>query len=165
MKEEYTVRLATKVDLPSIYEIENRSFKDPYPPFFIEILLNLNPKTFLVAEREKQIVGYLITTYDRNTGHIVSIAIISEERRKNVGRTLMEKGSDILRELGVETIRLEVRKSNREAQKFYEAQGFEYNHEIRGYYGDDDALVYYKGSKTPNKENEEDTSSTHTISF
>lgn len=139
-----TVRLATKVDLPAIFEIEQRSFKDPYPPFFIEMLLNLNPKTFLVAEKEKQIIGYLITTKDRSTGHIISIAVIPEERRKNIGRSLMEKGLEILRKLGVETIRLEVRKSNREAQKFYEAQGFEYNHEIKGYYGDEDALVYYK---------------------
>jgi len=143
-KEEFTVRLAAEEDLPTIYEIERRSFKDPYPPFFIEMLLKLNCETSLVAENEKRVVGYLIATKDRSTGHIVSIAVLPEERRKTVGRTLLEKALEVLRRLEVETVRLEVRRSNREAQKFYEAQGFEYNHEIVGYYGDEDALVYYK---------------------
>ena len=143
-KEDFTIRLATKEDLPTVYEIERRSFKDPYPPFFIEMLLNLNPRTFLVAEKEKRVIGYLVATKDRSTGHIVSIAVLPEERRRTVGQTLLERGLEILRKLEVETIRLEVRRSNREAQRFYEAQGFEYNHEIAGYYGDEDAFVYYK---------------------
>ena len=143
-KEEFAVRLAAKEDLPIVYEIEKRSFKDPYPPFFIEMLLNLNPKTFLVGEKEKRVIGYVVATRDRSTGHIVSIAVSSEERRKMVGRRLLERALEILRKVEVETVRLEVRKSNRDAQRFYEALGFEYNHEIAAYYGDEDALVYYK---------------------
>jgi len=141
---ELTIRLATKGDLPTIYEIEKHSFKDPYPPFFIGMLLTLNSKTSLVAEKEKRVIGYIIATKERSTGHIVSIAVIPEERGKTVGSALLEGALKALLKLGVETVRLEVRKSNREAQKFYEAQGFEYNHEVRGYYGDEDALVYYK---------------------
>jgi len=144
LKKELTIRLATKEDLPTVYEIERLSFKDSYPPFFIEMLLSLNPRTSLVAEKEKRVIGYLVATKDRSTGHIVSIAVAPEERGKTVGRTLLKRILEILRKLDVETVRLEVRRSNREAQRFYEAQGFEYNHEITGYYGDEDALVYYK---------------------
>jgi ribosomal-protein-alanine N-acetyltransferase len=144
LKKEFTIRLASEEDLPTIYEIERRSFKDPYPPFFIEMLLKLNRETSLVAEKERRIVGYLIATKDRSTGHIISIAVLPEERGKTVGRTLLERALEILRRLGVETVRLEVRRSNREAQRFYEVQGFEYHHEIVGYYGDEDAFVYYK---------------------
>jgi len=141
---EFIVRLATKEDLPTIYEIERRSFKDPYPPFFIEMLLKLNPRTFLVADKGQRVVGYLIATKDRNTGHIVSLAVVPEERGKSIGRALLKRELEVLRNLEVETVRLEVRRSNREAQRFYEAQGFQYNHDIIGYYGDEDALVYYK---------------------
>jgi ribosomal-protein-alanine N-acetyltransferase len=144
LKATFTIRPANKTDLQNIYEIEKRSFKDPYPPSFIDMLLTLNPKTFFVAERERQVVGYLIMTKEKTTGHIVSIAVLPDERRRRVGRFLMESGLGTLRKLEVEMVRLEVRKSNRDAQRFYEAQGFEYNHEIRGYYGDEDALVYYK---------------------
>lgn len=144
MKTSLNVRKAEKQDLLAIYEIERLSFKDPYPPFFIEMLRNLNPSTFFVAETEKEIVGYLITTKDKCTGHIVSLAVLPQQRRTGIGSALMKTGLEILQRLEVETVRLEVRESNREAQQFYETHGFEYNHRIVGYYGDEDALVYYK---------------------
>ena len=144
MKTSLNIRRAEKKDLPEIYEIERLSFKDPYPPFFIEMLLNLNPSTFFVAENDKQIVGYLITTKDRCTGHIVSLAVLPQQRRTGIGSALMKTGLENLRILEVETVRLEVRESNRDAQRFYEAHSFEYNHRIVGYYNDEDALVYYR---------------------
>jgi len=143
-EDEQIVRLASKDDLAVVYEIERRSFKDPYPPFFIEMLLTLNPDTFLVAQKEGRIAGYVVATKDRSTGHIVSIAVAPEERQKRVGRSLMENVLEVLQRLEVETIRLEVRQSNLTAQRFYESQGFVYNHKVSGYYGDEDAFVYYK---------------------
>jgi len=143
LKTSLNLRKAEKQDLPAIYEIERLSFKDPYPPFFIEMLLKLNTSTFFVAETEKEIVGYLITTKDKCTGHIVSLAVLPQQRRTGIGSALMKTGLETLQRLDVETVRLEVRESNREAQQFYEAQGFEYNHRIVGYYRDEDALVYY----------------------
>jgi ribosomal-protein-alanine N-acetyltransferase len=143
-EDELIVRRASKGDLGVVYEIERRSFKDPYPAFFIEMLLTLNPDTFLVAQKEERIVGYVVATKDRSTGHIVSIAVAPEEREKQVGRSLMENILEVLQKVEVETIRLEVRRSNLAAQKFYESQGFVYNHEVSGYYGNEDAFVYYK---------------------
>jgi ribosomal-protein-alanine N-acetyltransferase len=144
LKTSLSVRRAEKQDLPAVCEVERLSFKDPYPPFFIEMLLKLNPSTFFVAENEKQIVGYLITTKDRCTGHVVSLAVLPQQRRNGIGSALMKTGLETFRRLEVETVRLEVRESNREAQQFYETHGFEYNHRIVGYYGDEDALVYYR---------------------
>jgi ribosomal-protein-alanine N-acetyltransferase len=144
LKTSLNVRKAEKQDLLAVYEIERLSFKDPYPPFFIDMLLNLNPSTFFVAETEKEIVGYLITTKDKCTGHVVSLAVLPQQRRTGIGNALMKTGLEILQRLEVETVRLEVRESNREAQQFYETLGFEYNHRIVGYYGDENALVYYK---------------------
>jgi len=144
LKAKFNIRKAEKQDLLAVYEIERLSFKDPYPPFFIEMLLKLNPSTFFVAETEKETVGYLITTKDRCTGHIVSLAILPQRRRTGIGSALMKTGLEILQKLDVETVRLEVRESNREAQQFYETLGFEYNHRIVGYYEDEAALVYYR---------------------
>lgn len=143
-EDELIVRRASRGDLGIVYEIERQSFKDPYPAFFIEMLMTLNPDTFLVAQKEGGVVGYVVATKDRSTGHIVSIAVAPEEREKQVGRSLMENILVVLQKLEVETIRLEVRRNNLVAQRFYESQGFMYNHEVSGYYGNEDAFVYYK---------------------
>jgi ribosomal-protein-alanine N-acetyltransferase len=142
--EGFRIRKASERDLQAIYEIEKRSFKDPYPLFFIEFLLKTNPNTFLVAENNSCVIGYVIATNKEKIGSIVSIAIAPEERRKHVGQTLMEKVIDALKDMRVTTVRLEVRKSNVAAQRFYKALGFSYSHEIPRYYGDENALVYYR---------------------
>ncbi len=138
------VRKASREDLHAVYDIEKRSFKDPYPPFFIDLMLRQNPETFLVAEEGGEVLGYVIASMDRSAGNIVSIAVSPTERGRGVGRKLMLDALQILRKSGVETVRLEVRKSNSGAKRFYERLGFTYSHEVPGYYGDEDALVYYK---------------------
>jgi ribosomal-protein-alanine N-acetyltransferase len=142
--EDIRIRKASTEDLPAVYAIEKESFKDPYPPFFIDLLLRLNPETFLIAEEEGKILGYVVASQDRNAGNIVSIAVTPKERGRNIGRRLMEEVLHLLKDSRAETVRLEVRKSNTGAQRFYELLGFEYSHEAFGYYGDEDAKVYYK---------------------
>jgi ribosomal-protein-alanine N-acetyltransferase len=137
------IRRATERDFEVIYEIERLCFKDPYPHSFLQTLHNLNPKTFIVAERAGTPVGYVIATEDRGHGHIVAIAVHPSERRKGIGKHLIVESLQSLRSLGVTTVRLEVRQSNVEAQKFYEEHGFIYSHTIERYYDDEDAKIYY----------------------
>ena len=139
-----TIRKASKEDLPAVYTIEKESFKDPYPPFLIDLLLRLNSETFLIAQEAEETLGYVVASQNRNEGNIVSIAVSPKERGRNIGQRLMTEVLNILQKSGVETVRLEVRKSNTSAQRFYEVLGFKYNHEAIGYYGDEDAKVYYK---------------------
>lgn len=144
MMEEMEIRTVTKGDLAAIQEIEQASFKDPYPKAFMDFLYHMNKNTFLVAEKKGKITGYIIASDEGGMGHIIAIAIQQSERRKHVGLKLMEKVIEIFKELKITMIRLEVRKSNIDAQKFYDTLGFNYSYTIDGYYGDEDGLVYYK---------------------
>ncbi len=150
MKEnrDVTIRKASKEDLPAVYLIEKNSFKDPYPPFLIDLLYRLNSETFLLAKRSGETLGYVIASQNRNEGNIVSIAVSLKERGRNIGRTLMIEVLNRLRKSGAETVRLEVRKSNTVAQSFYESLGFKYSHDAIDYYSDEDAKVYYKTLST-----------------
>lgn len=138
-----TVRPVRVRDLPEIYEIEERSFKEPYPPSFISALAYRNPETFLVAERGGRVVGYIVATLERGrVGHIVSIAVTPEQRRRGIGSMLMLKTLEVLRRSGAKAIRLEVRRSNIAAQRFYEKFGLKRTSVIKNYYGDEDAYVF-----------------------
>ena len=139
------IRRVRKKDLPEVYSIEELSFKRPYPHSLIDSFSSLNPETFLIAERNGRIVGYVIGSIrSRNSGHILSIAVHPSERQNGVGRTLVIRMLEILREKGVATVRLEVRRSNTATHRFYETLRFEYAYTIHGYYGDEDALVYFR---------------------
>jgi len=142
--QEITIRTVSREDLERVYDIEKESFKDPYPLAFISFLYDTDQKTFLVAEKDGTVVGYIIASAENNKGHIISIAIHPSERRKEIGRALMGEILKILKEIGVTTVILEVRKSNIEAQKLYEFLGFKYSHDLDKYYCDEDALVYFK---------------------
>jgi ribosomal-protein-alanine N-acetyltransferase len=138
------IRAVDRKDLSKIYEIEKLAFKNPYPKTFMESLYHWNPKSFLIAEREEEIIGYVVATTQTDVGQIISIAVKSSDRRKGVGRDLITAIINILHSIGMNSVRLEVKRRNVTAQKFYESLGFEYSHTIYNYYGNEDAFVFFK---------------------
>lgn len=137
------IRLATARDYAAVYEIERLCFPDPYPLTFLQALHDMNPATFFVAERAGALIGYVIALEDRGHGHLLAIAVHPSARRQGIGRQLLTTSLQALRREGATTVRLEVRRNNRDAQQFYEDHGFVYSHSIARYYDDDDALIYY----------------------
>ena len=138
------IRRAVFTDLDRIDEIEQQSFSDPYPRAFLNDLYHTPSSIILVADTHMAVVGYVIASAHHDLGRIISIATDPVERRRTIGRTLMGTVFEILRTKGVTTVRLEVRWSNMEAQRFYEQLGFRHSHRIAHYYGDEDARVYLK---------------------
>ena len=139
------IRVARVADLPFVHEVEARSFREPYPSSLITTLHARHPRTFLVAEREGRVVGYVIASTFNARAHLVSIAVAPDARRQNVGHALIRRLLQLLEDMQVQTVRLEVRRSNKIAQQFYERHGFQYSHTVEGYYPDEDGLVYIKG--------------------
>ena len=138
-----TLRSVQARDLPAIYEIEKISFKEPYPPSFIDTLAYRNPEMFVVAEENGRIVGYVVAMLQgESLGRIVSIAVSPNRRRRGVGSALTLRILEVLKRLGAESVRLEVRRSNIAAQRFYEKLGFKKACVIKNYYRDEDAYVF-----------------------
>ena len=141
---EIEIRTVSMRELGIIHDLEQISFIEPYPFSLIKSLYFLNPKTFLVAVKQDEIVGYIIATTQTDVGQIISIAVHPSEKRKGIGTSLLTTILCILDTIGMTSVRLEVRRSNISAQRFYEANGFEYAHKIPRYYGTEDAFVYFK---------------------
>ncbi|MGQ9515507.1 MAG: ribosomal protein S18-alanine N-acetyltransferase [Thermoproteota archaeon] len=129
------IRDAKVEDLSNIYEIERASFDNPYTPEYIEMLLRFKQGIFLVAEIDGTLIGYVVATVRGRSGHIISIAVIPEQRRRGIGRRLMEEVVEELRRRGASVIRLEVKKGN-PAVDFYLSCGFKRFGIIPSYYGD-----------------------------
>jgi len=82
-------------------------------------------------------------------GHVISIAVLQEYRRRGIGSALMSEALKIFEEkYDVDSVYLEVRVSNQPAINMYEKFGFVKARRIRGYYRDgEDAYVMVKRLK------------------
>lgn len=129
-------------DMQVILSIEYKCFRDPYPPGLLNQLNAMHPGGFLVAEVDGKVVGYVIGVMRwGSTGHILSIAVDPPYQRHGVGSALMASIMDRLRAKGAKNVRLEARKSNLAAQRFYLKLGFKRQEEIPYYYEDGESGV------------------------
>ncbi|MDI6884343.1 MAG: ribosomal protein S18-alanine N-acetyltransferase [Hadesarchaea archaeon] len=136
------IRDVTPNDMQAILCIEYKCFKDPYPLDLLNRLHSMHPDTFLVAEADGKVVGYVIGALRwGGTGHVLAIGIDPQCRRQQIGSALMEHVMNRLRAKGAKLVRLEVRKSNVEAQRFYLKLGFRERGEIPYYYEDGETAV------------------------
>lgn len=136
------IRPSIPSDLKSILKIEREAFpKSPYDWFTFIQLYSLYPETFLVYvdfisdQQEGPVLGYIIFAPD---GHIISIAVHPQQRRKGIGKKLLQR---VIESPHVKKIWAEVRRSNKGAQAFYSRVGFEIVRTVPNYYGNEDALI------------------------
>lgn len=136
------LRSVNPKDLREIVALERLCFKKPFPSSYLETLAYLSPKTFLVAELEGKIVGYVVASVRGKEGHVISIAVHPDQRRKGIGEGLLKAVLKILLERMVSSIILEVRRSNKAAISLYEKMGFRIEGVAKGYYSDgEDAFI------------------------
>jgi len=144
------IRPFSLCDLESILQIENQSF--PKSPYDWTTFLNLHylyPETFFVylntnhGQKEEKILGYVIFSQD---GHIISIAVHPQHRRKGIGTQLLQRA---LKTSRLKKAWAEVRRSNQGAQNFYSKMGFQITAMVPNYYGNEDALIVQWTPVTP----------------
>ena len=89
------VRKFQPTDLKRVYEIENMSFDQSYGIQIFQQLYEMGIG-FLVAEENDYVIGYVMfwLKYE-NQGHIISIAVDKDYRRKGYGTQLLAKAIGI----------------------------------------------------------------------
>lgn len=148
------IRPVREEELLNIMTINRVCLPENYSYSFFYSIFKTNPESFLVAEVNNGIVGYVMCRVEwggskidtlrlRKLGHIVSIAILPEYRRKGIGRALMKEAINVLRDIyGCDEIYLEVRITNTQAINLYYSLGFKVMKVAKGYYIDgEDAYV------------------------
>jgi ribosomal-protein-alanine N-acetyltransferase len=129
-------------DLEEVLEIEETAFPNPYPLGYLRFLVKRNPETFLVAENDRGIVGYVISDVRHgNEGHIVSIAVRNDERRRGIARLLIRTVEGRLEKEGADFVCLEVRRSNQPAINLYSSLGYRTTGIASRYYRDGEDAI------------------------
>ncbi|HEY7679017.1 MAG TPA: GNAT family N-acetyltransferase, partial [Terriglobia bacterium] len=96
------------------------------------------PGTFaVVAEQDEEVVAFVLVSRRRRLlGHIITIDVHPEFRRRGIGAHLMEMAEQRLRKEGATRVVLEVATHNQPALAFYGARGFVQQRVLPRYYRD-----------------------------
>ncbi|WP_110113916.1 ribosomal protein S18-alanine N-acetyltransferase [Bacillus sp. CGMCC 1.16541] len=146
MKVTIKFRLMEIKDIDEVVKIEEQSFATPWSrEAFYNELTNNQFSTYIVMEENEQIIGYCGTWIIVDEVHITNIALLPSYRGKGLGELLLRNVINVVKEMGAQSMTLEVRVSNYTAQSLYRKLGFQPGGTRRNYYSDnnEDALVMW----------------------
>lgn len=130
------IRWMIRRDMAAVLEIEGQGFEFPWSEDdFISCLRQIN-HIGMVAERDSEVVGFMVYELHKNRLHLLNFAVHGSRRKEGIGRAMIEK---LISKLSMERrnrIMLEVRDSNLDAQLFFKAMGFKAISVLRDFYID-----------------------------
>jgi [ribosomal protein S18]-alanine N-acetyltransferase len=88
----------------------------------------------LVATRHGEIAGFAIMHFGEQRAHLLLLAVLPAFRRAGIGTSLLQWLEQSCVTAGVQSVRLEVRSSNRAARNFYARAGYSCLGQISAYY-------------------------------
>ncbi len=149
----YTIRRCTLDDLDGVISVNEKELPEDYPYFFYKNILDNFGNAFLVASTlANQIIGYIMWRVERapslnslrliNKGHLVSIAVDSQHRRRGIAKSLLVQSMPEIKKYKIHEYVLEVRVSNQTAINLYKSFNFRIHSIKKNYYRDGENAYY-----------------------
>jgi ribosomal-protein-alanine N-acetyltransferase len=156
MLETIKLRKFAPDDLQAVMQINRITLPENYTDYFFIDLYERFPETFIVAEEDGKIVGYIMCRIEVGLsnfglgglirkGHVVSVAVLPHSRRRGVAQALLSAAMDGMRSYKAKQCYLEVRVTNDAGVRLYKKLSFDVTRTVHGYYSDgEDAYVMTK---------------------
>lgn len=133
------VQRASVADLNTLYVIEQRCFtKEAWSKRQIATFLEASDSVSLTIREKGEIVGFVIGLVNQfdgmKIGHIVTIEVLPNFRRRGVGLTLLKSVEQEFKNTGVKVCYLEVREDNLAALRLYRKAGYAECERLENYY-------------------------------
>ncbi|MEP6904071.1 MAG: ribosomal protein S18-alanine N-acetyltransferase [Actinomycetota bacterium] len=142
----YEIHPLTEKYLKEVMRLNLRCFKkgENYNKHTFSYLLN-EPTTlsYRVETMTEQIVGFIFVMTNSGTGHITTIGVAPEHRRRGLAEKMLLHSEVALQRRDITTISLEVRVSNIAAQSLYRGLNYTIVQRLNNYYnnGEDGFLM------------------------
>ena len=125
-------RYAENKDVSDILSLDKENFSNNFEEeFYLEYIKN---QRVIVAEKEKNVIGYILFNQILDEAEIYKIVVLKDFRKKQIAFKIFEFLLNELKKNNVKKIFLEVRKSNIPAINLYIKCGFIEIREIVDYY-------------------------------
>ena len=136
---EIKLETATLKILDTLYRIEEQCFsEEAFTKRQIAYLLTDYNTIALAAKVNTDVAGFIIAqveTDESEFGHIITINVAPNCRRKNIGTKMVQEIEYRLKQRGIDECRLEVREDNHDAIKLYHNLGYQTIGKLERYYG------------------------------
>ena len=145
----YELRPLTISQLDEVWRLDQRCFIDgeAYSRETFDYLLTAPESvSFRAVTAGGVMAGFVIGLVEPDhTGHVTTVGVAPEHRRRNLAKRLMGTVEDGFRKRNVRLVRLEVRTLNIAAQKLYESLGYSITQKLPKYYSNGgDGLLMLK---------------------
>ena len=143
----YEIRLLTEKHLKEVLKLNLRCFNlgENYTKYTFSYLLNEpNVLSYRIVTPSEQMVAFVfVMTSEDGIGHITTVGVAPEHRRRGLANKLLRHTEEALRKRNVSTVMLEVRVSNHSAQNLYRTAGYAIVQRLKSYYnnGEDGFLM------------------------
>jgi len=136
----YLVRRANAHDIPRMSELASDNLREQYSLEFFKAIIDAWPDGCLVIEHEEIMLAFITGALMKgSTARILMLTVDTAYRRKHLGSMLLKQFIHNALRASNYRVTLEVRLSNKEAQRFYESHGFMKLTIIDNYYNDGEA--------------------------
>ncbi len=145
----YEVRPLTVSQLDECWRLDQRCFVDgeAYSRETFEYLLTAQESvSYRAVTPNGMMVGFIVGLVEPDhTGHITTLGVAPEHRRRGIAQRMMEKAEEGFRRRNVRVVRLEVRSVNTGAQQLYRNLGYVVTQRLPRYYSNGgDGLLMIK---------------------
>jgi ribosomal-protein-alanine N-acetyltransferase len=145
----YDIRPLTLAQLDECWRLDQRCFIDgeAYSRETFEYLLTAaEAVAYRAVTADGTMVGFVVGLVEPDhTGHITTIGVAPEHRRRRVAERMLTKVEEAFRRRGLRTARLEVRSVNTGAQQLYRNLGYAVTQRLPRYYSNGgDGLLMLK---------------------
>lgn len=134
------IRLRTLAagDFDAVYEVDQLCYSPDiaYSRRELRWYMHLPGADGVVAVYDERIAGFILWARFENTGHIITIDVLEEYRRMNIGTALLQEAERRLAHRGAVQIELETATNNTAAIAFWNRHGYQTRGILQNYYPD-----------------------------
>lgn len=148
----YSIHPLAKKNLEEVLLLNLRCFKrgeDYNKATFTYLLTDPNVLGYQIITASQKMCGFIfIVANNQKVGHITTIGIAPEHRKRGLARKMLNHTENSLFKKGFDSVVLEVRVSNFAAQNLYSKYGYVIIQKLDKYYGNgEDAYLMSKSLK------------------
>lgn len=136
------LRWMIRSDMDAVVAIEKESHVLPWTKAEFSIALRQSNAAAMVAERNDEVVGYIVYELHKNQITVLNLAVRERSRRLGVGSEILRRMKDKIDFQRRTSIEFELRESNVAGQLFARENGFLCTSIIHGWYADSDDAAY-----------------------
>ncbi|MHC5267582.1 ribosomal protein S18-alanine N-acetyltransferase [Enterococcus sp. LJL98] len=133
----FFVRELTYSDVKALLDVQRLTYEGQTPwnrSGFLSELYSRYTHLYLGVLSEEKMIGFMGVRVFLEDGHITNIAIVPSFQGKGIGSFLMAEAESFSRSQTCQTMSLEVRMGNTDAQRFYRRLGFVSRKVLPNYY-------------------------------